>query len=294
MTPHKAGFVNILGKPNVGKSTLMNALLGNKLSITSPKAQTTRHRIKGIINGDDYQIVFSDTPGILKPSYLLHEKMMGIVHTAVDDADMVLFMIDATFPEFDDDILRRLEQSHSPVYLLINKIDQINQEVLESMVESFKTKHAWKGILPISASNNFNTDVLLRTILDELPESPPFFPKDQLTDLPERFFVAEIVREKIFYLYKQEIPYSVEVHVDNFKDTETLVRISVIIYVSRESQKPIVIGKGGEMLKKVGTQARKDMEAFLGKKVFLELFVKVRDDWRDKPNHLRNFGYDNF
>lgn len=290
--PHKSGFVNIIGNPNVGKSTLMNALVGEKLSIITSKAQTTRHRIMGIVNGDDFQIVYSDTPGILKPNYKLQEKMMGFVSTAFEDADIMLYITDV-IETSDKNIkyIERLNQTNIPVLVLINKIDLTNQEELESLVERWSKLLPKAEILPISALNNFNLDSLLKKIIEKLPDSPPFFPKDALTDKTERFFVSEIIREKILLNYKKEIPYSVEIEVEEFKEADDLIRIRSLIHVVRPSQKGIIIGHKGQALKKTATEARKDIEAFFGKKVFLEMYVKVSKDWRDKDRSLRGFGY---
>lgn len=289
---HKAGFVNILGNPNVGKSTIMNALVGEKLSIITSKAQTTRHRIMGIVNGDDFQIVYSDTPGILKPQYKLQETMMNFVNIALSDADMILYVTDALeHTAYEGEYIDRIKESGIPVIIAVNKIDLTNQEDLEKVVESWHHAFPDSPVLPISALKNFNLDILLKTILDKLPESPPFFPKDQLTDKYERFFASEIIREKILVNYKKEIPYSVEIEIENFTDTKNLIKIRALIHVIRESQKGIIIGHKGVMLKRVGTEARHDMEDFFGKKVFLELYVKVTKDWRDKPLILKRFGY---
>ena len=294
MPPHKAGFVNIIGKPNVGKSTLMNALVGEKLSIITPKAQTTRHRIKGIMNSEDFQIVFTDTPGILKSSYLLHNKMMDAVNTALVDADILLYVVEHGEKEIEPETEEKIKNAEFPVFLIINKIDTIkDQQKLEEVVDMWREKLNPKEIIPVSALENFNTDNLLKKIIEYLPESPAYFDKDVLTDRNERFFVAEIVREKIFLNYQKEIPYSCEVVVESFKEEPEIDKIRAIIYVERDSQKGILIGHKGESLKRIGTAARLDMEKFLDKKVFLELFVKVKEDWRNKENLLRNFGYDN-
>ncbi|HAN19555.1 MAG: GTPase Era [Bacteroidetes bacterium GWC2_33_15] len=289
---HKSGFVNILGNPNVGKSTLMNALVGEKLSIITSKAQTTRHRIMGIVNGDDFQIVYSDTPGILKPNYKLQEKMMGYVGSAFEDADIILYLTDVIEKSDKNQLyIDRLSQADAPVLLLINKIDLSNQEDLEKIVDRWKKILPKAEIIPISALKNFNLEYVLKRIIEKLPESPPYFPKDSFTDKTERFFASEIIREKILLNYQKEIPYSVEVEIEEFKDTEKLLRMRAIIYVIRSSQKGIIIGHKGEALKKTGTEARKDLEDFFGKKVFLEMFVKVSKDWRDKDRTLNNFGY---
>ena len=289
---HKSGFVNIVGNPNVGKSTLMNALVGERISIITSKAQTTRHRILGIVNGDDFQIVYSDTPGVLKPNYRLQESMLSFSNSALSDADVLLYVTDV-FDNYEKnkDFVEKVAQNTAPVVLIINKIDLINQLKLEELVEKWKLVLPKAEIFPISATEKFNIEPLFNRILALLPESPPFFDKDQLTDKPAKFFVTEIIREKILMNYEKEIPYSVEVEVEQFKEEANLIRISAVIYVERDSQKGIIIGKGGKSLKKVGTEARKDIEAFFEKKVFLELFVKVEKDWRNKEIKLRNFGY---
>ncbi|VBB48440.1 GTPase Era [uncultured Paludibacter sp.] len=289
---HKSGFVNIVGNPNVGKSTLMNALVGEKLSIITSKAQTTRHRILGIVNGEDFQIVYSDTPGVLKPNYRLQESMLNFSRSALLDADVLLYVTDVFDSEAkNSDFIEKVKNNSAPIVLVINKIDLIDQEKLIALVEKWKKVLPQAEIIPISALNKFNVDVLLKRIKELLPESPPFFEKDQLTDKPARFFVTEIIREKILLNYEKEIPYSVEVEVEQFLEEETLIRINAVIYAERDSQKGIIIGHGGKSLKKVGMQARKDIEAFFEKKVFLELFVKVEKDWRNKDIKLRNFGY---
>ncbi len=289
---HKSGFVNILGNPNVGKSTLMNMLIGEKLSVMTPKAQTTRHRIMGILSGDDYQIVYSDTPGILNPKYKLQSAMMRSVESALDDADLILYVTDVKeTADKNEAFLKRILDSEVPKIIVINKIDLTNQSALEQLVEKWKEITPKSLIIPISATNKFNLDVLLNNILSLLPEGEPYFPKDQLTDRYERFFVSEMIRGKILETYQKEIPYSVEVEVESFHEEANLVRIAAIIYVVRDTQKGIIIGHKGEMLKRVGTGARKEMEAFLGKKVFLELYVKVAKDWRDSSGMLKKFGY---
>ncbi|TVQ13320.1 MAG: GTPase Era [Bacteroidetes bacterium] len=288
---HKAGFVNILGKPNVGKSTLMNALLGENLSIITPKAQTTRHRILGIANEENYQIVFSDTPGIIKPGYKLQEYMMGFVHTAIEDADIFL-LISQVDNDFDDEtILEKLRKTEAPVLLLINKIDLATQDEVIAKCEQWKKDFPNFKVLPISALNNFNLDQLMDKIVEILPESPPYYSKDDLTDRPVRFFISEIVREKILMNYQKEIPYSVEVSVDSFKEEEKIIHIRCVIHVVRDSQKGILIGHQGKALKKIGTEARKDIEKFLGKHVFIDLHVKVSKNWRDNDMQLGRFGY---
>lgn len=289
--PHKAGFVNILGAPNVGKSTLMNAITGEKLSIVTPKAQTTRHRIIGIVNGDDYQIVFSDTPGVITPQYKLQESMMGFVQTAMEDADIFLLVVEHGEPIEKSLLLPRLLETQTPVIIALNKIDLADQTSIEKEIDSWKQRIPHADILPISALHNFNIDGLLKILLQYLPESPPYFDKDELTDRNLRFFVSEIIREKILLNFKQEIPYSAEVAIEDFQEDPTIVRIRASIIVNRESQKIIVIGHHGKAIKRLGTDARKDIEVYLGQKVFLELTVKVIKDWRDDPRHLRWFGY---
>mgnify|MGYP001435448596 FL=1 len=289
---HRSGFVNILGNPNVGKSTIMNALVGEKLSIISPKAQTTRHRIMGIVNGDNFQIVYSDTPGILKPKYKLQETMMHSVNSALSDADLILYITDVTEHTADQgEYIDKIKGSGIQVIIAINKIDLTNQDDLEKIVESWHIAFPQSPVIPLSALNNFNLDALLNAILERLPESPPYFPKDQLTDKYERFFASEIIREKILFHYKKEIPYSVEIEIESFSEEKNITRIRALIHVVRESQKGIIIGHNGNMLKRVGTEARKDMEDFFRKKIFLELYVKVTKDWRDKPAVLKRFGY---
>jgi GTP-binding protein Era len=289
---HRAGFVNILGNPNVGKSTIMNALVGEKLSIITSKAQTTRHRIMGIVNGEDFQIVYSDTPGILKPQYKLQETMMNFVNTALSDADMILYVTDVGERNaYEGEYIDRIKESGIPVIIAVNKVDLSNQDELETIVESWHLAFPDSPVLPLSGLRNFNLDILLNTILSKLPESPPFFPKDQLTDKYERFFASEIIREKILINYKKEIPYSVEIEIESFADEKKIIKIRALIHVTRDSQKGIIIGHKGVMLKRVGTEARHDMEDFFGKKVFLELYVKVTKDWRDKPLMLKRFGY---
>jgi GTP-binding protein Era len=289
---HKAGFVNIIGNPNVGKSTLMNALVGERISIITSKAQTTRHRIMGIVNGEDFQIVYSDTPGVLKPNYKLQESMLGFSRSALSDADVLLYVTDVVEQEDKNaDFLEKVKENEAPVILIINKIDLTDQSALEQLVDRWRTQLPRAEILPVSALNNFNLDVLLKRIKELLPESPPFFDKDALTDRPERFFVNEIIREKILLNYDKEIPYSTEVVVESFKEEKNLISINAVIYVERDSQKGIIIGKQGKSLKRVGMEARKDLEAFFDKKIFLELFVKVEKDWRNKERKLKGFGY---
>lgn len=290
---HKAGFVNIIGSPNVGKSTLMNALVGERLSIITSKAQTTRHRIMGIVNGDDFQIVYSDTPGILKPAYKLQESMMNFVHGAVDDADVILYVTDTVEQsERSDSIIERVNHSGIPTIVVINKIDLTTPATLEALVEQWQTKIPEAVIIPCSAKEQIGMTGVLNAILERLPEGEPFYPKDTLTDKTLRFFASEIIREKILLNYDKEIPYCCEIEIDTYKEEPTIDRISATIYVSRASQKGIVIGHKGERLKRVGQQAREDMERFLQKKVFLQLFVKVQEDWRNNERQLRRFGYD--
>lgn len=292
LSMHKSGFVNIIGCPNVGKSTLMNALVGEKLSIITSKAQTTRHRIMGIVSGDDYQIVFSDTPGIIKPLYKLQEKMMQFVVTAFSDADVFLLITDVFEDiKLDESYIEKLKKTTTPVLILINKLDISTQEKIEEKVQEWHTKLPNAEILPISALNKFNLDLVISKIIKLLPANEAYYDKAELTDKPERFFVCEIIREKILLNYKKEIPYSVEVITNSFKDEGTIIKIQSDILVERDSQKGIIIGNKGAALKRVGTDARKDLEAFFGKKVFLELFVKVEKDWRGNEKRLSQFGY---
>ena len=289
---HRAGFVNILGNPNVGKSTIMNALVGEKLSIITSKAQTTRHRIMGIVNGEDFQIVYSDTPGILKPRYKLQEAMMTFVNIALTDADVILYVTDVTeMPLSEKEYTERIRSSGIPVIIAVNKIDLTDQSGLEKLVESWSSAFPGVPVIPLSALNRFNLEALLKAVLDKLPEGEPFFPKDQLTDRYERFFASEILREKILANYRKEVPYSVEIEIESFKEETGIIRIRALIHVARDSQKGIIIGHRGLMLKKVGSEARADLEDFFGKKVFLETYVKVTKEWRDKPAMLRRFGY---
>jgi len=290
--PHKAGFVNIIGRPNVGKSTLMNAMIGENLSIITSKAQTTRHRILGIVNGDDFQIVYSDTPGILKPGYKLQEYMLKFARTAISDADIVLYVteIDEKWEE-SGETLEKLQKLKVPVILLINKIDLSDGDQVSILMKEWQDALPDANIIPISALEKFNLDKVFALILEKLPESPPFYPKDELTDKNERFFVSEIIREKILMNYKQEIPYSVEIVVESFKETEVIINISCNIFVERDSQKGILIGHQGKGLKRIGTLARLDMEKFFGKKVFLETRVRVQKDWRNDPRFLKQSGY---
>lgn len=290
---HKAGFVSIIGKPNVGKSTLMNVLVGERLSIITPKAQTTRHRILGIVNEDDYQIVFSDTPGIIKPKYGLQDSMMSFVNGALSDADLILFVTDINEGHDENDVLEKISNTTIPLVVLINKIDNSTQSEVDEKTAYWQEKLNPKHIYAISALHGYNLEGILPLILDHIPEHPPYYDKEELTDRNQRFFVSEIIREKIFINYQKEIPYSTEVVITAFKEEEKITRISAEIIVERDSQKNILIGKGGSMLKKVGTEARKDIEKFLDQKVFLETFVKVLPDWRSKKNYLKSFGYEN-
>ena len=293
---HRSGFVNIVGNPNVGKSTLMNALVGERLSIITSKAQTTRHRIMGIVNGEDFQMVYSDTPGVLSPNYQLQRQMLEFSRSALVDADVLLYVTDVTDSadrnaDFLDKV-KKMASAGTHVFLIINKIDLTTQETLESLVSFWHNQLPEAEIFPISAQERFGVDQLFEAIKNALPECPPFFPKDQLTDKSERFFVNEIIREKILLNYDKEIPYSVEVEVESFLEEENIVRISAVIYCERDSQKGILIGKAGAALKRVGSQARKDIEDFLQKQVFLQLFVKVDRDWRSNTGRLKHYGYD--
>jgi GTP-binding protein Era len=289
---HKSGFVNIIGNPNVGKSTLMNQLVGERISIITSKAQTTRHRILGIVNTDDMQIVYSDTPGVLRPNYKLQQSMLSFSESALNDADVLLYVTDTVeTTDKNESFLRKVQQAECTVMLLINKIDLVDQTTLERMVERWRTALPKAEIIPISALTKFNIDAVKQRIVAALPDSPPYFDKEALTDRPARFFVTEIIREKILLYYQREIPYSVEVVVEQFDEAADIIRIKTLIVVERETQKGIVIGHHGQALKKVGTMARKDMELFFGKKIFLEMFVKVEKDWRNRDNILRTFGY---
>lgn len=289
---HKSGFVNIIGNPNVGKSTLMNALVGERLSIITSKAQTTRHRILGIVNDENHQIVFSDTPGVLEPAYKMHESMMTFVKSALSDADVILFMVEVKENRFRDaDILNSLKKTDTPILLLINKIDEVDQLFLEEKVDFWKNQLPKAEIYPLSALHNFNIENIFERIKELLPEGEPYYDKDALTDKPEKFFVSEIIREKILMNYQKEIPYSCEVEVEEYKEFPHIVKIRAIIIVARDSQKGIIIGHQGKELKKIGTEARKDIETFVQNKVFLELYVKVSKDWRDNENQLKRFGY---
>lgn len=291
---HKAGFVNIIGNPNVGKSTLMNAFVGEKLSIITSKAQTTRHRILGIVNGDDFQVVLSDTPGIIKPAYQLQESMMDFVKSAFEDADVLIYMVEIGEKELKDEaFFKKITNSKIPVLLLLNKIDTSDQNQLEEQAELWQKKVPNAEFYPISALTGFNVKEVFNRIIELLPESPPFYPKDQLTDKPERFFVNETIREKILMHYKKEIPYAVEVDTEEFHESEDIIRIRSIIMVERETQKGIIIGHKGSALKRVGVEARKDLERFFGKQVHIELYVKVNKNWRNNQKQLKRFGYNN-
>lgn len=288
---HRAGFVNIIGNPNVGKSTLMNALVGENLSIITSKAQTTRHRIKGIVNGEDFQIVYSDLPGILTPAYKMQEMMMRFVDEALKDADLFLYLVEPGETKYNTDIVEKLNQISIPVILVINKVDKATEE------QVVLTRHHWEALLPkaetvlISALQQLNLNELLLKIVEKLPPSPPYFPKDEMTDRPVRFFVSEIIREKVLLLYKKELPYSVEIVIESFKEEENIIRISAMLYVERESQKAIILGHKGSAIKRLGTESRLAIEDFLEKHVFLELSVKVLKDWRASDLYMRKFGY---
>jgi len=290
-TVHKAGFVNIIGNPNVGKSTLMNRLVGERLSIITAKAQTTRHRIKGIVNGDDYQIVYSDLPGILTPAYKMQELMMRFVNESLRDADVILYMVECGETNYNEEVIEKLKHIAIPILLVINKTDKVSEEIITT------TKEHWQNLLPqaetieISALTGLHVNLLLEKIITLLPESPPFFPKDELTDRPVRFFIAEIIREKILLLYKKEIPYSVEVVIESFKEDEDMVRIGAMLYCERDSQKGIIIGNKGTAIKQLGIEARKAIEAFLEKHIFLDISVKVLKDWRNQELLMKRFGY---
>ncbi len=289
---HKSGFVNILGLPNAGKSTLMNALVGEKLSIITSKAQTTRHRIMGIVNGDDFQIVYSDTPGIVKPHYKLHESMMKFVNSALEDADIFLLVTEKSDDQLQEEYIQRINQSGKPIIVIVNKVDLHTQEEAMQQVKMWEEKMPGATVIPVSALHRFNIDRVFDTLLEKLPASPPYYPKDELTDRSMRFFVSEIIREKILMYFKQEIPYSTEVVIDEYKEKENITYIVATIYVARESQKGIILGAQGRSIKGLGISARKDIEAFIDAKVYLELRVKVSKDWRDDPNQLKRFGYD--
>lgn len=288
---HQAGFVSIIGKPNAGKSTLMNQLVGERMAIITPKAQTTRHRILGIVNDENYQIVFSDTPGIIKPNYKLQENMMHFVDDALVDADILVFVTDINEKQDEEEVLEKLKNTTAKILVVINKIDESTNEAIEEKINYWKEKLNPNGIVGISALHKYNLEPVLNFIIENLPVHPPYYEKDELTDKSERFFVSEMIREKIFKFYKKEIPYSTEVIITSFKESKDIIKIAAEIVVERESQKNILIGTGGVMLKKVGTYARQDMEEFLQKKVFLEMFVKVIPDWRNRDNYLKSFGY---
>jgi GTPase len=288
---HKSGFVSIIGRPNVGKSTLLNAFMGENLSITNPKAQTTRHRILGIVNEEDYQVVFSDTPGIINPGYKLQEYMMSFVTASLEDAEVFLVVTEVGEDLQQEDIIESIRKSGTPTFLIINKIDLSDQKAVEEKMHVYKQRFPKWEIIPASAINGFNIRKIFELILDNIPESPPYYPKDELSDRPVRFFISEIIREKILSLYQKEIPYSVEVEVETYKEDSKIAHIRCIIYVERETQKGILIGHKGSMLKKVGTLARHDIEKFINKKAFLELHVKVNKNWREDDNQLKRFGY---
>ena len=290
---HKAGFVNIVGKPNVGKSTLMNILVGERISIISSKAQTTRHRILGLVNTDEYQIVFSDTPGMLKPKYELHKNMMSFVNISLEDADVIVFVTDLYETEEEiEEVITKINASGVPVLLIINKIDLAKEGQLDEVTAYWTSRIKSKTVIPISALEKFNTERIIQEILDRLPVHPPYYDKEELTDRPERFFASEIIREKIFTNYKKEIPYSTEVSIEDFYEEEAIIKIRATIFCERDSQKGILIGDKGKMLKKVGMESRVELEKFFGKKVFLETFVKVEQDWRKNKLKLKKFGYD--
>ena len=289
---HRSGFINIIGNPNVGKSTLMNNLVGEKLSIITSKAQTTRHRILGIVNGDNFQLIFSDTPGIIKPSYELQDSMMDFVKSALEDADVLLYMVEIGEKSIkDSEVHDKIQSAKIPTIILLNKIDLSTQEDIKNQINIWSNQYPDTEIYPVSALNNFNTEKVINRIIELIPESPAYFPKDQLTDKPERFFVNEKLREKILLYYNKEIPYSVEVQTEEFKEEDSIIRIRSLILVERESQKGIIIGHNGVALKKIGSKARIDLEKFFGKKIFIELHVKVSKNWRSNPNQLRKFGY---
>ena len=289
---HRSGFINIIGNPNVGKSTLMNNLVGEKLSIITSKAQTTRHRILGIVNGDNFQLIFSDTPGIIKPSYELQDSMMDFVKSALEDADVLLYMVEIGEKSIkDSEVHDKIQSAKIPTIILLNKIDLSTQEDIKNQINIWSNQYPDTEIYPVSALNNFNTEKVINRIIELIPESPAYFPKDQLTDKPERFFVNEKLREKILLYYNKEIPYSVEVQTEEFKEEESIIRIRSLILVERESQKGIIIGHNGVALKKIGSKARIDLEKFFGKKIFIELHVKVSKNWRSNSNELRKFGY---
>jgi GTP-binding protein Era len=289
---HKSGFINIIGNPNVGKSTLMNCFMGEKFSIITSKAQTTRHRILGIVNGEDFQLVFSDTPGILKPSYELQDSMMDFVKNALEDADIIIYMLEIGETSIkNNEVHKKILNANVPTFILLNKIDLSDQKNLEEQVILWKELYPKANIYPISALNNFNIDIVLKHLIELIPQSPPYFPKDQLTDKPERFFVNEILREKILLYYNKEIPYSVEVVTEDFKEEDNIIKIKSVIFVERDSQKGIIIGHKGNALKKIGTKARQGLEIFFEKKIYIELQVKVSKNWRSNSKVLKKFGY---
>lgn len=287
---HKAGFVSIVGKPNVGKSTLMNALVGQKLSIVTSKAQTTRHRVMGILNGDDFQIVYSDTPGILEPMYMLHQRMMKFVYASLEDADLILYLVEPEEP-INEELLVQLKKRDVPVFLIITKMDLFSEEVVKKEVETVEQKNLFSNVMAVSARDGVHIPDLLSTLIGLLPLHPPYYPKEDISSQSERFFAAEIIREKLFLIYAEEVPYCCQVEVTSFKEEDKIIRIAAEIYVERESQKAIVIGKKGENMKKLGIAARKDLEQFFQKKIFLEQFVKVEKDWRRNEKKLDRFGY---
>jgi GTP-binding protein Era len=288
---HKSGFVSIIGKPNAGKSTLLNRILGQKLVITTPKAQTTRHRIFGIDSGEKHQVVYSDTPGLIRPKYKLHHRMMDFIDSSLEDADLIILLIalNETFPE--EDLIGLAAKTHIPKILVLNKVDAVEEEVVFKRMEELKEQVEFVEAIPISALNGTNVKKLKELIIRHLPEGPPYFDKDQISDRPERFFIAEMIREKLFLQLHQELPYSTEVEIDSFEDEEKLIRIEATIHTERNTQKGMIIGKGGSMLKKIGTMARKDIEEFLGKQVFLKLYVKTSAGWKDNNQYLKGFGY---
>ena len=289
---HKSGFINIIGNPNVGKSTLMNCFMGQKFSIITSKAQTTRHRILGIVNGEDFQLVFSDTPGILKPTYDLQDSMMDFVKNALEDADVIIYMLEIGETSIkNNEVHKKILNANVPTFILLNKIDLSDQKNLEDQVILWKELYPKANVYPISALNNFNIDIVLKHLIELIPQSPPYFPKDQLTDKPERFFVNEILREKILLYYNKEIPYSVEVVTEDFKEEDNIIKIKSVIFVERDSQKGIIIGHKGSALKKIGTKARQGLEIFFGKKIYIELQVKVSKNWRSNSKVLKKFGY---
>jgi GTPase len=292
ISPYRSGFVSIIGKPNAGKSTLLNRLLGRKLSITTAKAQTTRHRIFGIDSGDGYQIVYSDTPGLIRPRYLLQQRMMGFINQSLEDADLMLLLIavDESFPE--DDLLALARQSEVPKFLVLNKVDAVSRDQALLRMHQLAEQIDFVEAIPLSALQGDNVDTLKALILQNLPEGPPYFEPDQISDRPERFFVGEMIREKLFLHLRQELPYAIEVAIDTFDEEETIVRMAATIHVERQSQKGMIIGKRGSMLKRIGSEARADIEIFLGKKVFLQLYVRVSEGWKDSQQHLRGFGYE--